>query len=131
MNANLTMNADLAGTGVLDNKLAREITELVRDTESPLLFHHSSRVYCWGALAGKRRGLKFDPELLYAGTMFHDMGLTHQHSLDERFEVDGANAARDFLRSHGIGNKISIRSGPRSPCTRRRASRSTCTRSGL
>ncbi len=37
------------------------------------------------------------------GAMFHDMGLTHQHSsAHERFEVDGANAARDFLRSHGI-----------------------------
>jgi len=62
-----------------DSKIAREITELVRDTESPLLFHHSSRVYHWGTLAGKRRGLRFDPELLYAGAMFHDMGLTHQH----------------------------------------------------
>src|SRR5207237_5912453 len=73
------------------------------DTVMPLLFHHSSRVYYWGALAGKHHELKFDPELLYAGAMFHDMGLTHQHSsADERFEVDGANAARDFLRSHGI-----------------------------
>jgi HD superfamily phosphodiesterase len=76
---------------------------VVRDTATPLLFHHSSRVYYFGALAGKHRRLKFDPELLYAGAMFHDMGLTHQHSsADERFEVDGANAARDFLRGHGI-----------------------------
>src|SRR5713101_3637845 len=88
-----------AGVVVPDSKLAREVTELVRDTESPLLFHHSSRVYYWGALTGKRRGLRFDPELLYAGAMFHDMGLTPAH---ERFEVDGANVARDFLRSHGI-----------------------------
>jgi hypothetical protein len=86
-----------------DSKLAREITAVVRDTETPLLFHHSSRVYYFGAMAGKRRGLKFDPELLYAGAMFHDMGLTPMHaSAHERFEVDGANAARDFLRSHGI-----------------------------
>src|SRR3977135_885586 len=103
MNIDLTMNIDLAGIRIPDSKLAREITELVRDTESPLLFHHSSRVYYWGALAGKRRGLSFDPELLYAGAMFHDMGLTHQHSsAAERFEVDGANTARDFLRGHGI-----------------------------
>jgi hypothetical protein len=68
-----------------------------------LLFHHSSRVYYWGALAGKRRGLKFDAELLYAGAMFHDMGLTPQYrSEHQRFEVDGANTARDFLRNHGI-----------------------------
>jgi HD superfamily phosphodiesterase len=70
------------------------------------LGHHSSRVYYWGALAGKRRGLSFDPELLYAGAMFHDMGLTSQHSsAHERFEVDGANAARDFLRSHRIAQQ--------------------------
>ena len=86
-----------------DSKLAREISQVVRDTESELLFNHSSRVYLFGAMAGERRGLKFDAELLYAGAMFHDMGLTPSHSsTDERFEVDGANAARDFLKSHGI-----------------------------
>ena len=89
--------------GAPDSALAREITELVRDTETPLLFNHSSRVYHWGTLAGRRRGLKFDAELLYAGAMFHDMGLIPKHSsATERFEVDGANVARDFLKSHGI-----------------------------
>jgi hypothetical protein len=93
----------IQGIGVPDSKLTREITELVRDTESPLLFHHSSRVYYWGALAGKRRGLRFDSELLYTGAMFHDMGLTPRYGTEhERFEVDSANAARDFLRGHGI-----------------------------
>ena len=93
----------IEGVAIPDSKLAREITELVRDTETPLLFHHSSRVYYFGALTGKRRGLKFDPELLFAGAMFHDMGLTRRHkSATERFEVDGANAARGFLRGHGI-----------------------------
>ncbi len=97
------MTLTVQGMSVPDSKLAREIAELVRDTVSPLLFHHSSRVYYFGALAGKRRGLRFDPELLYAGAMFHDLGLTPQHSsAQERFEVDGANAARKFLHSHGI-----------------------------
>ena len=97
------MNISLTEVKVPDTKLTRDITALVRDTESPLLFHHSNRVYYFGALAGKRRGLRFDPELLYAGAMFHDMGLTKKHSTKiERFEVDGANAARDFLRSNGI-----------------------------
>ena len=100
------MNPVIDGIQIPDSKLAREITELVRDTATPLLFHHSSRVYYFGALAGKRRGLKFDPELLYCGCMFHDMGLTHQHSSDCcRFEVDGANAARDFLSSRGISQQ--------------------------
>ncbi|WP_427184816.1 HD domain-containing protein [Bordetella bronchialis] len=100
------MSLTIGGIAIPDSQLAREITDLVRDTESPLLFHHSSRVYYFGALAGKRRGLKFDAELLYAGAMFHDMGLTHAHaSQDLRFEVDGANVARDFLRSHGISQQ--------------------------
>jgi len=100
------MTSAVDGIDIPDSKLAREIAELVRDTESPLLFHHSSRVYYWGALTGKRRGLRYDPELLYAGAMFHDMGLTPAHSsADERFEVDGANAARDFLRGHGISQE--------------------------
>ncbi|WP_321880983.1 HD domain-containing protein [Paraburkholderia bannensis] len=100
------MSLDLSGIAlprIPDSQLAREITEFVRDTESPLLFHHSSRVFYFGAMAGQQRGLKFDPELLYAGAMFHDVGLMHSHSSEhERFEVDGANAARDFLRARGI-----------------------------
>lgn len=100
------MTLTLERLSIPDSKLAREATELVRDTETPLLFHHSSRVYYWGALAGKHRGLTFDAELLYIGAIFHDMGLTRQHSsADERFEVDGANAARDFLRQHGIAQQ--------------------------
>jgi hypothetical protein len=97
------MTSSIAGITVPDSKLARAVTELVRDTETPLLFNHSSRVYYFAALTGKRRGLKFDAELLYTGAMFHDMGLMPSHmSAHDRFEVDGANAARDFLRSHNI-----------------------------
>jgi hypothetical protein len=93
----------VSGVAVPNTKLANEITEFIRDTESTLLFNHSSRVYYFSALAGQRRGLKFDPELLYAGAMFHDVGLVPAYSSEaDRFEVDGANAARDFLRRHQI-----------------------------
>jgi HD superfamily phosphodiesterase len=95
------MALTIEGVSIPDSTLAREVTELVRDTESPLLFHHSSRVYYFGALAGKHRGLTFDPELLYTGAMFHDMGLTQKHrSSHERFELDGANAARSPQPRH-------------------------------
>jgi hypothetical protein len=97
------MLKDVAGLKIPDSQLAREATQLIRDTESDLLFHHSVRVYCWGALAGNRAGLKFDPELLYMASMFHDLGLTARYGSSQlRFEVDGANAARDFLRAHGV-----------------------------
>src|SRR5256886_16989449 len=123
------MTNSIADVRIPDSKPAREVTQLLRATESPLLFHHSSRVYYFGALAGKHRGLKFDPELLYTGAMFHDMGLTHQHSsADERFEVDGANAARDFLRRHGIAQEDINIVWTAIACTRRPVFHRTCIR---
>jgi len=96
----------VAGVVIPDSKLAAEVTELVRDTASPLLFHHSRRVYLFGMLQGRRRGLPVDPELLYVGAMCHDLGLTEKYrTKDQRFEVDGANQARAFLLGHGIGEQ--------------------------
>jgi hypothetical protein len=93
----------ISGVVVPDSTLAREATELVRDTEPSLLFNHSTRVYYFGSLAGQKQGLKVDPELLYVAAMFHDMGLTRQYSSkSDRFEVDGANAAKAFLLQHNI-----------------------------
>lgn len=94
---------EISGIRIPDSKLAREAAQFIRDTESDFLFQHSTRVYLWGSLAGQRRGLRFDPELIYTAAMFHDAGLTAGFRESRlRFEVDGANAARDFLRSHGI-----------------------------
>ena len=94
---------DIFGVRIPDSAIAREAAELLRDTRSDLLFRHSNRVYIWAALTGKHKSLAFDPELLYIGAMFHDMGLTQRYRTSSlRFEVDGANAARDFLRSHGV-----------------------------
>ncbi|MDI9223989.1 HD domain-containing protein [Pantoea sp. EA-12] len=97
------MQFSINGITIPDSPMTRDATTFVRDTESDLLFHHSSRVFYWGALAGRRLDLKVDAELLYVGCMFHDIGLTHEHcSCDKRFEVDGANAARDFLQQYGV-----------------------------
>jgi HD domain len=88
---------------VPDTPLVREITELIRDAEDDLLFDHSRRVFMFGVLQGRRRGLRPDPELLYAGAMFHDLGLTERYRTSTlRFEVDSANAARAFLLERGV-----------------------------
>jgi HD superfamily phosphodiesterase len=88
---------------VPDTALTREITELIRDAEDDLLFDHSRRVFMFGVLQGRRRGLQPDPELLYAGAMFHDLGLTERYRTSTlRFEVDSANAARAFLLERGV-----------------------------
>jgi hypothetical protein len=93
----------LSPVAVPDSRLAREATELIRTVESDLLYNHSLRVYSFGALQGNRLGLSYDPELLFIGAMFHDIGLVEGHrSTDDRFEVDSANAARAFLAEHGV-----------------------------
>jgi hypothetical protein len=84
----------IAGISIPDSVLAREATELVRDTESDLLFDHSLRVYLFGALQGRRLDLEYDHELLYIGAIFHDMGLTEKYR--------SANRARKFLEKHGV-----------------------------
>jgi HD superfamily phosphodiesterase len=86
-----------------DTKLAREATTFVRDQTTDLVYDHSRRVYHWGSLQGRNRDLSWDPELLYLAAMFHDIGLGEPHrSSGRRFEVDGADAARDFLRGYGV-----------------------------
>jgi HD superfamily phosphodiesterase len=92
-----------AGVAVPDTKLAREATDLVRQNTSDLVYHHSRRVYWWGSLQGRNRDLSYDPELLYIGAMFHDLGLNEEYLNDgRRFEVDSADEARRFLRGHGV-----------------------------
>jgi HD superfamily phosphodiesterase len=100
------MPETIADVTVPETAMAREATELVREVADELLFNHCRRVYLWGSLQGIRRGLIPDPELLYVGAMFHDLGLTDNYgSTDQRFELDGADAARTFLRNHGVSEK--------------------------
>lgn len=93
----------VAGIRVPDTAPAREATELVRDTTSELVFHHSRRVYWFGALQGRNLDLGYDPELLYIGAMFHDLGLGERfRTSGRRFEVDSADEARRFLQRHQV-----------------------------
>jgi HD superfamily phosphodiesterase len=98
------MTEDVAGIRIPDSPLAVAATELVRDSADELLFHHSRRVFLFGSLRGRADGVDADPELLYVGAMFHDLGLTPRYRrTDQRFEIDGADAARDFLLARGVG----------------------------
>lgn len=92
----------IAGITIPDTALVKDATAYIREREDDLLFDHSRRVFLFGALQGRARGLDPDLELLYVGALFHDIGLTEAYrSSHLRFEVDGANAARDFLIAHG------------------------------
>jgi hypothetical protein len=99
----LTSGQTVAGVTIPDTKLTRDATELVRESTTDLIYHHSRRVFLFGSLQGRNRGLSFDPELLYIGAMFHDLGLNEQfRSSGRRFEVDSAGEARNFLQGHGV-----------------------------
>jgi hypothetical protein len=93
----------IAGVAIPDSALAREATEFVQDASTQLLFDHSRRVFLWASMRAEQLSLGYDAELLYVGALFHDVGLLVGHrSAHERFEIDGANAARAFLERHGL-----------------------------
>jgi HD domain len=95
----LTTNA----TSIPDTKLAKEATAILREHATDLIFNHSLRVYLFAAEQGREAKLRFDPELLFVSAAFHDLGLFKRFFSDtERFEVDGANAARQFLTAHNV-----------------------------
>jgi hypothetical protein len=89
--------------GVPDTQVAREATGLLHEFSTPLLFNHSHRVFFWANEMGRQTGQKFDVELLFVCAAFHDLGLLERFSsADDRFEVDGANAVRQFLEHHDV-----------------------------
>lgn len=118
------MTETIAGIRIPDSTLAQEATALVRDVENDLVYNHSRRVFLFGSLRGQRDGLAYDPELLYVGAMFHDLGLTDKYrTTDQRFEIDAADEARRFLTAHGIAedaadkvwNAIALHTTPEIP----------------
>ncbi|TCC82683.1 HD domain-containing protein [Pedobacter hiemivivus] len=93
----------VAGITLPDSTIAKQATELLLEHGTEFLYNHSLRAFLFAALNARQNKIAHDTELLYVGSVFHDLGLTpHYRSLDKRFEVDGANAARDFLHSHGL-----------------------------
>jgi hypothetical protein len=103
MSTTLTVPKAIAGIVIPDSKLAKGAAEILRADGNDLIWNHSHRVYVWGALLAEQDGKRYDRELSYIAALFHDLGLVHKHSSQtERFEVDGANAARQYLEQQGI-----------------------------
>ncbi|MEV5664106.1 HD domain-containing protein [Streptomyces flaveolus] len=93
----------IAGTEIPGTPAVAEATEFLREKTTPLIFHHSRRVFLFGSLHARRLGLRPDPELLYMSAVFHDVGLLIPFSdVRQRFELDGADHARKFLRDRGF-----------------------------
>lgn len=97
------MSEVIAGIEVPQTAAAAEATRLIQDATSPLVYHHSRRVFLFSRLHARRLGTEPDSELLYLAAMFHDTGLFPRFaSAEQRFEVDGADLGRRFLLDHGF-----------------------------
>ena len=115
------MTETISDVEIPDTRLVAEATELVRGAAPPLIYHHSRRVYLFASMRGREQGLKFDPELLYVGAMFHDLGLTTKYRrTDQRFEIDGAAVRAELVRRRGLakGRRRDGRRASRLPARR-------------
>ncbi len=93
----------IAGIAIPDSTLASDATELIRDTTTELIYHHSRRVFLFGSLQAQARDLTADPEMLYIAAMFHDTGLVDPYRTPTaRFEIDSADEARTFMTRNGV-----------------------------
>src|SRR6266404_1061036 len=92
----------LAGIKVTDTHLVRDAMELARSSSELYLFNHVMRSWLFSVLLSEDVKPSPDPELLAVSSVLHDLGLTDRYMAEERFEVDGANAARAFLKERGI-----------------------------
>jgi hypothetical protein len=89
-----------------DSEIARAAKQFVFDVSPGLVAHHSVRSYLFGrelaAAKGLRQDVDYDDELVFLSCILHDLGVTEYANGDQRFEVDGADAAARFLRDHGV-----------------------------
>ncbi|MDH6455827.1 hypothetical protein M2156_008463 [Streptomyces sp. SAI-149] len=99
----------IAGVEIPGTSAVAEATEFLRKRTNPLIFHHSRRVFLFGSLHARARGLRPDPELLYVSAMFHDVGLLipFRDAPQQRFELDGADHAQKFLLERGFSRQAS------------------------
>jgi hypothetical protein len=93
---------DFAGIKVPDTTLVRDAIDLSRSLLEPFLFNHVMRSWLFGILLSEATEVMPDAELLAVAAILHDLGLTERYTAENRFEVDGANAAREFMKDRGI-----------------------------
>lgn len=98
------MLQEIAGIRIPDTKLCKQAELLLEEVSPRTLTNHCYRTYYFAEMFGHQRAIKFDRELLYVGSLLHDLGLTEKFDADARFEVRGADAAREFVTMHGLSD---------------------------
>lgn len=88
-----------------DTDLCTAAMELARDHSPPFLFNHVMRSHAFGREAAALRGAKYDEEMFFLGAVLHDLGLVDPFIREDRFEIDGADAAAEFLSKRGYPDR--------------------------
>jgi len=85
-----------------DSEIARKAVALIEQAHTPAILNHVHRTWWFAEFLGRKRQMKYDRELLYLGSLLHDLGLSDAHAADKRFEVDGADASTRFLTGNAF-----------------------------
>lgn len=88
-----------------DTGLCNAAVEYARTVSDPFLFHHVMRSALLADAIGRRSGVKFDREVLCVSAVLHDLGLTKIAPVQMRFEIEGADLAKDFLARKGMSER--------------------------
>lgn len=92
-------------TTLPDTELCNAAVEYARTVSDPFLFHHVMRSALLADSIGRRLGMKFDREVLCVSAVLHDLGLTKIAPVQMRFEIEGADLAKDFLATKGVSER--------------------------
>jgi hypothetical protein len=86
--------------------VAGEALALLVRAAGPAVANHSVRSWLLAKLLAEHRGIDLEhelsPDLLFYSCILHDMGLTELGNRNQRFEVDGADLAAEFLTEQGL-----------------------------
>jgi hypothetical protein len=100
------MTRVLAGITVIDTPLITRALDYARVYSEPVLFNHAVRSWLFAVRLGQLQGITHDAEVVAVGTLLHDLGLTdHFSGGHRRFEVEGADSAREFARGQGLDDR--------------------------
>jgi len=99
------LTREIAGVSTPDAPPVAAAIEYAKRVSEPYLFNHAMRSWLFAELIGRVKGIEFDREVLAIGTILHDIGLTSAVSGSQRFEVNGADAARSFVKGHGLSDR--------------------------
>ena len=102
----LTRLKSVAGIPIPDTTLCNAAIDLLELSSPEFLCTHCLRTYIFGSLAVRGLGrVVIDEEAAFCGAVLHDLGLVPPYRRDNRFEVDGADAAREFCGKHEVSRE--------------------------